>query len=71
VGFPEACQVFSDPFFHLVDATAGKKHGKPQSATWRIRCLLFVVHMVREEETIRIISVRAATAEERQSYEHE
>jgi hypothetical protein len=33
--------------------------------------LLFVVHLVREEETIRIISARPATREERRLYENE
>ena len=33
--------------------------------------LLFVVHAVRQEETIRIISARLATIEERKIYEHE
>jgi len=33
-------------------------------------CSLFV-HVVRQEETIRIISARPATTEERKIYEHE
>jgi len=33
--------------------------------------LLFVVHVLRQKETIRIISVRPATTEERKIYEHE
>jgi len=32
--------------------------------------LLFVVHLVRHEETIRIISARPATAAERKLYEN-
>ena len=37
VAFPEACEVFFDPFFHLVDATAEKKCGKRLSAIRRMR----------------------------------
>ena len=33
--------------------------------------LLFVVHMVRQKEAIRIISARRATTEEKKIYEHE
>jgi uncharacterized DUF497 family protein len=33
--------------------------------------LLFVVHILREEDTIRIISARAATTAERRKYEDE
>lgn len=33
--------------------------------------LLFIVHVVRQEQTIRIISARPATTEEREIYEHE
>ena len=33
--------------------------------------LLYVVHVVRQEETIRIISARPATTEERKIYEYE
>ena len=32
--------------------------------------LLFVVHVIRHEETIRIISAREATREERRQYEN-
>jgi len=33
--------------------------------------LLFVVHLIQEEETIRIISARPAAAHERSRYENE
>jgi uncharacterized DUF497 family protein len=33
--------------------------------------LLFVVHVVHEADTLRIISARRATASERSIYEHE
>jgi uncharacterized protein len=31
--------------------------------------LLFVVHLIREDDVIRIVSARTATAQERRSYE--
>jgi uncharacterized DUF497 family protein len=33
--------------------------------------LLFVVHVIRREDTIRILSARPATPSERRDYEHE
>jgi len=71
VTFQEACEVFFDPFFRLVDAhTEDEAREAAIGYTERSRCL-FVVHVVREEDAIRIISARLATAEERKSYEHE
>src|SRR5436853_7567118 len=71
VAFPEACEVFFDPFFHLVDATAGEEVREAAIGYTENARLLFVVHLMRAEETIRIISARPATAEERKFYERE
>ena len=71
VTFYEACEVFFDPFFRLVDA--GAEEETRQAAigyTERSRCLC-VVHVEREEGSIRLVSARPATAEERKLYEHE
>jgi len=71
VSFEKACEVFFDPFVHLLDAT---DQGEPREAAigltedWE---LLFVVHVVRQEATLRIISARPATSSERRDYEHE
>src|SRR6266702_3385734 len=69
--FREACEVFFDPFFHLVDATAGEEVREAAIGYTENARLLFVVHLMRAEETIRIISARPATAEERKFYERE
>lgn len=71
VTFYEACEVFFDPFFRLMDA-GEEEEGRYAAIgyTERSRCLS-VVHMEREEGTIRIISARAATREERRLYEQE
>ena len=71
MAFPEACEVFFDPFFHLVDATAGEEAREAAIGYTENARLLFVVHLMREEETIRIISARPATPEERKFYERE
>ena len=71
VTFHEACEVFFDPFFRLTDAAVeGEARHAAIGYTERSRCLC-VVHVEREEGSIRIISVRLATAEERKFYEHE
>jgi uncharacterized DUF497 family protein len=60
VSFHAACEVFFDPFVKIVDAI-GYTEGER---------LLYVVHVIRHEETIRIISAREATREERRQYEN-
>jgi uncharacterized DUF497 family protein len=67
--FETACQVFFDPFVRLEDASdEGEQREAAVGLTedWR---LLFVVHLVREQDVIRIVSARSATAQERKAYE--
>jgi uncharacterized protein len=71
VTFQEACEVFFDPFFCLVDSTAEDEAREGAIGYSERSRLLFVLHVVRQEETIRIISARAATTEERKIYEHQ
>jgi uncharacterized protein len=71
VTFLEACEVFFDPFFRLVDAGVEEEAREAAIGYTEDSGLLFVVHLVREEESIRIISARPATAEERKIYEYE
>jgi len=71
VTFQEACGVFFDPFFCLVDATAEDEAREAAIGYTERSRLLFIVHVVRQEQTIRIISARPATTEERKIYEHE
>jgi len=71
VSFEKACEVFFDPFLQLADAGGedeAREAGIGLAEDWS---LLFVVHIVREPAAIRIISARAATAEERKRYEYE
>lgn len=67
----EACEVFFDPFFRLTDAGADTEARTAAIGYSERSRLLFAVHVVRQEEAIRIISARPATAEERQIYEYE
>lgn len=71
VTFQEACEVFFDPFFCLVDSTAEDEAREGAIGYGERSRLVFVVHVVRQEETIRMISARLATTEERKIYEHE
>ena len=72
VTFQEACEVFFDPFFCLVEDSTDEDEAREGAIGYSERSrLLFVVHVVRQEERIRIISARPATTEERKIYEHE
>lgn len=69
VRFETACQVFFDRFIHIEDVTAEEEHRDAAIGMTEDLVLLFVVHIYREDETIRIISARHATAQERRTYE--
>ncbi|MFZ5586474.1 MAG: BrnT family toxin [Thermodesulfobacteriota bacterium] len=71
VTFPEACEVFDDPFYHMEAA------GAEAEERWLIlgystrQRLLAVVAAAPEEQAWRIISARPATPGERQKYEED
>lgn len=69
VSFEAACQIFFDPFIRLEDASTGEEERDAALGLTEDWALLFVVHILREGETIRIISARPATAPERRIYE--
>jgi len=65
----QAVEVFFDPFFRVKDAspeTESRDAIIGMDAAWN---LLFVVHIVIKDDSIRIISARRATRSERQFYE--
>jgi uncharacterized DUF497 family protein len=69
VRFETACEIFFDPMVRLEEA--GVEDEARDAAVgftedWR---LLFVVHLIREDDAIRIVSARPATAQERRAYE--
>ncbi len=69
VSFESACEVFTDPLLRIRDA------GNPDSQAQVVigetldERLLFVVHIVKQDEVIRIVSARPATSHERREYE--
>ena len=70
VSFHAACEVFFDPFVRIVDASNPTESREAAIGYTEGERLLFVVHVIRHEETIRIISAREATREERRQYEN-
>jgi hypothetical protein len=69
VSFEVACQIFFDPFLRIEDASAGGEQRDAAIGLTEDWNLFFVVHLLREADTIRIISARPATAQERRAYE--
>ena len=69
VTFQQAAEVFFDPFLVVVDASRNEEARDAViglDSRWN---LLYVVHIEREENVIRIISARKATRQERAEYE--
>jgi uncharacterized DUF497 family protein len=69
VKFEIACEVFFDPFICIGDATVDEEVRDAAVGLTEDWTLLFVVHLLREGDTIRIISARPTTAWERRAYE--
>jgi uncharacterized protein len=70
ITFRQAAEVFFDPFLVVVDASRNDEARDAViglDARWN---LLYVVHIEREENVIRIISARKATRQERAEYEN-
>lgn len=70
VTFQQAAEAFFDPFLTLVDASRNDEARDAViglDARWN---LLYVVHIEEETESIRIISARKATRQERAEYEN-
>ena len=70
ITFEHAAEVFFDPFFRLVDATRNDEARYAIIGFDRTSKLLFVVHIQQDDATIRIISARKATKNERNDHEH-
>ena len=69
VSFQQGAQVFFDPFLRYVDATRdGEQRDGAIGFDFDFR-ILFVVHLVVEDEYIRLISARKAEPDERKRYE--
>jgi len=70
VAFEQAATVFFDPFFRLVDASRKDEARDAVMGFDAQGRLLFVVHIELEGASIRIISARKASNEERHHYEY-
>jgi uncharacterized DUF497 family protein len=71
VAFEQACEVFFDPFVRVFDASSPDEQRDVAVGLTEDWILLVVVHILRQEEAIRIISARPATNQERREYEGE
>ena len=71
VSFEKACEVFFDPFVGLVNASDDSEARDAAIGLTEDWDLLFVVHVIRSTDIIRIISARPATPSERREYEHD
>jgi uncharacterized DUF497 family protein len=69
VRFETASQVFFDRFIRVEDASVDEENRDAAIGMTEHWMLLLVVHIQREGGTIRIISARPATAQERRTYE--
>ena len=69
ITFEQAATVFFDPLFELVDAGRNDEAREAIIGYDTQSHLLFVVHVIVENECIRIISARRATKEETKSHD--
>lgn len=75
VSFEKACEIFFDPFVLVIDATDEEDEARDAAVGFsNDLSIIYVVHLVREGsglESIRIVSARAATPQERSQYENQ
>ena len=69
IRFESACEVFFDPFVKGIDASDGTEVRRAVVGLTEDWTALFVVHLIQEDDVIRIISARQATTPERRDYE--
>ncbi len=70
ITFEQAAEAFFDPFIKIIDASPEEEVRDAiigMDMRWN---LLFVVHILVEDERIRIISARKATRSEKAIYEN-
>ena len=69
IRFEQACQIFSDPLLKLLDDSPEDEARDAAIGLTEDWSLLFVVHVLREDDVVRLISARQATRAERRFYE--
>jgi len=70
VKFEQAAEAIFDPFLRIVDASPEEEVRDAAIGMDMRWNLLFVVHILVEEEQVRIISARKATRSEKKIYEN-
>lgn len=70
ITFQQTAEVFFDPFLIVVDASRNDEARDAIIGMDRRWNLLYVVHIERDDDIIRIISARKATHKEREEYEN-
>ncbi|MEQ9549276.1 MAG: BrnT family toxin [Coleofasciculus sp. G3-WIS-01] len=70
VTFQQAAEAFFDPFLVVVDASRNDEARDAVIGLDKRWNLLYVVHIERDDDMIRIISARKATRKERDYYEN-
>lgn len=72
VSFETACEVFFDPFVHLLDEEQYEDDAREtligMTLEWNVLC---VIYTERQGDVFRLISARPATSTERQYYEEQ
>jgi len=69
VSFEQAAEAFFDPFLKLIDAGRHEEARDAIIGSDGSGRLWFVMHLLLEDERIRLVSARKATREERRYYE--
>lgn len=69
IKFEQAMEVLADPFAIFEDASVREERREAAIGVDLSQALLFVVHVIREGDRMRLISARAATGRERRRYE--
>ena len=69
VTFEQAAEAFFDPFLRVVEADRNLQARDALIGYDAQGRLLFVVHVIVEGESIRIVSARKSTSSERQTYD--
>ncbi|MEQ9355074.1 BrnT family toxin [Coleofasciculus sp. F4-SAH-05] len=70
VTFQQATEAFFDPFLVVVDASRNDEARDAVIGLDKRWNLLYVVHIERDDDMIRVISARKATKKEREYYEN-
>ena len=70
ITFQQAAEAFFDPFLMVIDASRNEESRDAVIGLDTRWNLLYVVHIEREDNIIRIISARKATRQEQAEYEN-